>query len=115
MSRMLPFWCRKRLRRPPRMALTFLSIDLLSSSLPTARPDTAAGAVSATTCSRATWDTVLYFRNGDGVGDVCNDDACGALQSTASGSVSAGAGLHTLVIDGYSGQSGSDSLQVTRP
>ena len=77
-------------------------------------PDTAAGAVSATTCSRATWDTVLYFRNGDGVGDVCNDDAC-ALQSTATSSVSAGAGLHALILDGYSGQSGSYSLQVTRP
>jgi hypothetical protein len=57
---------------------------------------------------------VLYFRNGDGVGDVCNDDAC-ALQSTATSSVSAGAGLHALILDGYSGQSGSYSLQVTRP
>jgi len=73
-----------------------------------------AGTLTATTCSRASWDTVLYFSNGDGGGGACSDDACG-LQSQISGAVTAGPGLHTLTIDGWGGNSGSYSIAVTWP
>ncbi len=78
-------------------------------------PDTAAGAFSATTCSRATWDTILDLRNATNAGDACNDDSCGPYQSTISSTIGAGAGLHVLTIDGFAGASGSFTLQVTRP
>ncbi len=73
-----------------------------------------AGTLTATTCSRASWDTVLYFYNGTGVGGACNDDACG-LQSSITGAVSAGSGIHTLTIDGWGGSSGSYTIAVSRP
>jgi len=77
-------------------------------------PGGPSGTVTATTCSRASWDTVLALRNGDGVGDTCNDDSCG-LQSTISGTISATPGLHVLFVDGYNGASGSFSVLLTRP
>ncbi len=77
-------------------------------------PDTAGGGFSATTCTRASWDTILELRNAGGVGDACNDDSC-SLQSTTSSTLAAGASLHVLTIDGYLGASGSYSVQITRP
>ncbi|MBL8600508.1 MAG: hypothetical protein JNK72_01145 [Myxococcales bacterium] len=82
-------------------------------------PADGGGTLSAQTCNRASWDTVLYLRNGDGSvvgsGATCNDDGCGT-QSTISAGVSAGAGLHTLTVDGYfSTSSGSYTVAVTRP
>ncbi len=77
-------------------------------------PDHAGGSFTATTCSRASFDTILELRNAVGTGNACNDDSCG-LQSTVTGSVPAGAGLHVLGLDGYNGASGSFSVQVTRP
>ncbi|MEZ4391859.1 MAG: hypothetical protein R3A48_12245 [Polyangiales bacterium] len=76
-------------------------------------PSSAAGTLSASTCS-ASWDTVLYLRNGDGGGGACNDDSCG-LQSSLSGAVTAGAGIHTLTLDGFGSASGSATVSVTRP
>jgi len=73
-----------------------------------------AGTLTATTCSRAQWDTVLYLYNGDGAGGACNDDAC-ALQSTINAPVSGGAGLHALTIDGFGSGAGPYTIAVTRP
>jgi hypothetical protein len=78
-------------------------------------PGSLTGTVSATTCSRATWDTVLSIRNGDGVGDGCADDSC-SLQSTVMGSATGTPGLHAVFVDGFSvTSSGSYSVQITRP
>ncbi len=77
-------------------------------------PGSGSGAVSATTCSRAGWDTLLGIRNADGAGDGCNDDACG-LQSTVTGSASATPGLHIVYVDGFSSSQGSFSVQIVRP
>jgi hypothetical protein len=78
-------------------------------------PGSGGGTLSANTCSRASWDTVLFARNGDGSGGQCNDDGCGA-QSNISFPVASGAGVHTLTIDGYYTWSyGSYSIAVTRP
>ncbi len=59
----------------------------------------------ASTCGNATYDTELDFRSGNRAasgGSVCNDDACG-LQSTITGRVPAGAGLHVLYADACTG------------
>lgn len=78
-------------------------------------PTSTSGAFSATTCSRATWDTVLYLRNGDGTAGACNDDACG-LQSSISATIQAGRGIHALTVDGLGpGNTGTFSVAVTRP
>ena len=78
-------------------------------------PGSPSGTVTASTCSRASWDTVLAIRNGDGVGDACLDDDCG-LQSTVTGSATGAPGLHTVFIDGYSSvSSGTYSVSLTRP
>ena len=72
------------------------------------------GAFSASTCSAATWDTQLYFRDASSGVETCNDDACG-LQSTVSGTSSAGAGLRALYIDGFGGGSGAYTITYTMP
>ena len=77
-------------------------------------PGAAGGLVTATTCSRASGDTVLQLYSPDNVGDVCVDDSCG-LQSTVSGTVSGAPGLHAVFVDGYAGASGSYTVQITRP
>jgi hypothetical protein len=64
-------------------------------------PDFMGTAYTATTCGTATWDTVLDQRSATRTPlAVCNDDACG-LQSTLTNSIPAGAGLHTLYLEGY--------------
>ena len=78
-------------------------------------PDFVGGGFSATTCSRATWDTLIYVRNAAGGGDVCNDDACGPFQSTINGTIPPGAGIHTFTVDGFGANTGSFSVAVTRP
>ncbi len=78
-------------------------------------PEFGGGAFSATTCSRASWDTLIYLRNPGGAGDACNDDACGPLQSTINGSVPSGPGIHTFTVDGFSDRTGSFSVAITRP
>jgi hypothetical protein len=77
-------------------------------------PDQAAGTLTASTCSRATWNTILNVLHGSGTGETCNNDAC-SLQSSLSAAVPAGAGLHALIVDGFSGGSGAYSVLVNRP
>jgi len=77
-------------------------------------PDFGGGGFSATTCSRASWDTLIYLRNAVSGSDACNDDTC-ALQSTINATIPPGAGLHTFTVDGYSVNTGSFSVAVTRP
>ena len=69
--------------------------------------------LDAETCTGATWDTVLYVRNGNTNQIGCNDDACGDLQSRIT-NVSVGNGLFFwLVIDGFdSGHSGAYTLKT---
>ncbi len=67
--------------------------------------------VTASTCSLASFDTVLYLRSGTGVDVVCNDDACG-VQSSISGAIS-GPGLWGVFVDGWGGASGSYSVSVS--
>jgi hypothetical protein len=81
-------------------------------------PTFVSAAFSATTCGGATWDTVLALRNGSGAGNLCNDDTGGTCgwRSTISGNIPAGAGIHTLYIDGYgNGSLGTYAMSVTRP
>ena len=69
---------------------------------------------SATTCSRATWDTGLYVVSGSGLSGTllgCNDDSC-SVQTTVSATIS-GAGLYWLMVDGYSAASGPYTVAVT--
>jgi hypothetical protein len=67
-------------------------------------PAFAATQFNASTCGAATWDTVLEQRSATRTANVCNDDGCapGTLQSTITGTLPAGAGLHTIYVDGYS-------------
>ena len=58
--------------------------------------------------------TVLQLINADQRYGLCNDNACG-LQSSLAAYVTPGAGLHALVVDGFSGAGGAYSVVVTRP
>jgi hypothetical protein len=82
-------------------------------------PGAAGGTFSASTCSRATWDTLLHLSHGSGTGAACNQNStsCGtsSLQSLLSTTVPAGAGLHAFFVDGWGGAQGSYSVDVTRP
>ena len=79
-------------------------------------PEQAAGTLTANTCGRATWNTVLSVVSGAGTDNLCNNDsATCAPQSTLSAPLVAGAGLHALVVDGFSGAGGTYSVIVTRP
>jgi len=76
-------------------------------------PAFAATQFNATTCGAATWDTVLEQRSAARAANVCNDDACG-VQSTITGTIPSGAGLHTLYVDGYGAASaGAYTLSLT--
>jgi hypothetical protein len=77
-------------------------------------PEYAGGAFSASTCSRAGWDTILNLANGSSVGNACNDDSCG-LQSTITATIGSGAGIHVLTVEGYSTNAGTYTVAVTRP
>ncbi|MFO0630881.1 MAG: hypothetical protein U0325_35370 [Polyangiales bacterium] len=78
-------------------------------------PGAAGGTMTATTCSRASWDTVLHVSHGNGT-TACNDTgATCSPQSTLSATVPAGAGLHVLSVDGFSTAAGTYSAYVTRP
>ncbi len=80
------------------------------------------GAFNASTCGRATWDTVLDQRSAGRTTpsvSVCNDDvgttAC-RLQSTVASTIPDGPGLHALYVDGFTNMSfGAYAVLVTRP
>ncbi len=82
-------------------------------------PGAPGGSFSASTCGRATWDTVLHVYNASGTGNACNRNSttCGStsMQSLVTTSIPAGAGLHTFFVDGWSSAQGSYSVDVTRP
>ncbi len=79
-------------------------------------PEQAAGTMSASTCSRATWNTVLSVVSGGGSGDLCNNEGTTCSpQSSLSTTIAAGSGLHALVVDGFGLAAGSYSVLVTRP
>ncbi len=79
----------------------------------TSCPNDAPTLFQATTCGSATpYDTIVYQQSADRTAVVCNDDqgfACG-LNSSVTSQIPAGAGLHTVTVDGYNGASGSYSL-----
>ncbi len=77
-------------------------------------PESTGGSFSATTCSRASYDTLIYQRNGDGTAGACSDDFC-SLQSSITSSIPAGPGIHALTVDGFNVNTGSFSVAVTRP
>ncbi len=69
--------------------------------------------IGAATCGAATWDTVVEQRSAARTANLCDDDSCGA-QSTVTGTLSAGAGLHTIYVDGFSTtSSGAYTLSVS--
>jgi len=76
------------------------------------------GAFSASTCGRATWDTLLEQRSALRTANICNDDGSGGTcgrQSTVTSTIPAGAGIHTLYVDGFGIMSGAYSVAITRP
>ena len=67
------------------------------------------------TCSRASWDTWLSFRNARTGALTCLDDSC-TQQSTLTGTLTAGAGLYAFYVDGYNSTAfGTYSIQYTIP
>jgi hypothetical protein len=79
----------------------------------------AVGTFAASTCGRATWDTVLEQRSAARPANACNDDGVGlgcGLRSSISSSIPAGAGIHTLYVDGVGAtQLGTYGAAVSRP
>ncbi|MBX3269376.1 MAG: hypothetical protein KF729_03900 [Sandaracinaceae bacterium] len=75
------------------------------------RCPSASGTVTAETCTRASWDTVLYVRSGGDVELGCNDDAC-STQSRVSATYG-GPGVYMIVVDGFGSAAGSYSVAVT--
>jgi hypothetical protein len=66
-------------------------------------PGFTAAPFTASTCGGATWDTVVEQRSTNRTTAVCNDDTtgtCGA-RSLARGTLSAGAALHAVYVDGF--------------
>ncbi|MEZ4394476.1 MAG: MXAN_6577-like cysteine-rich protein [Polyangiales bacterium] len=76
----------------------------------------AASTFTASTCGRATWDTILAQHSaGRSTVRTCADDTCGSgLQSSLTSSIPAGPGLHALYVDGYNGASGAYTFLYTR-
>jgi hypothetical protein len=71
--------------------------------------------LTASTCGRATWNTVLSVVQGSAAA-VCDDNGCAPTQqSTLSAPIPAGSGIHALFIDGFGGAVGAYSLLVNRP
>ena len=78
----------------------------------------AGGTFTASTCGRASWDTILAQHSaGRAQERVCADDNCGGTsrQSTVTSTIPAGPGLHAVYVDGFNGASGIYSFQYTRP
>ncbi|HEY5925883.1 MAG TPA: hypothetical protein VIV11_29550 [Kofleriaceae bacterium] len=67
--------------------------------------------LDAETCTGATWDTVLYVRNGATTQVGCNDDACGNMQSRITNVSITNGNFFWLIIDGFdAGHSGAYTL-----
>ena len=81
-------------------------------------PSYTGGAFSFTTCpngstSSASFDTQLSFVQGNG-GTTCVDDSCG-LQTTITGTATAGAALRAFYVDGFGGSAGTYNVRYTVP
>jgi hypothetical protein len=76
----------------------------------------AGGNMTVSTCSRATWDTVVHVSHGNGT-QACNNDGttCAPQSSLTVAPVPPGAGLHLLYVDGFGTASGAFSATVARP
>lgn len=74
------------------------------------------GTLSVSTCGYASWDTALQLFSGS-CGSlssiVCNDDDCSSYRSTVSATVAPG--TYYVRVGGYSGATGSFSLDVSVP
>ncbi len=72
-------------------------------------PAFAATQFSASTCGAATWDTILEQRSARRAtpAAICDDDGCDVQRSIITGTLPAGAGLHTVIVDGFGGASGA--------
>jgi len=77
----------------------------------------AAGAFTASTCGRATWDTELHQYSPGRAAIVCNDDVGGTCgnRSQIAATIPAGPGLHAVYVDGCSGGLGAYTAQMNRP
>jgi hypothetical protein len=77
------------------------------------------GTFTASTCARATWDTSLHqLSAARASGVVCNDDVGGtcSLRSSITSTIPAGAGIHTLYVDGaFAASAGAYTVAVSRP
>ena len=75
------------------------------------------GTYDFTLCEDSQYDTKIYIYDGDQVNVACNDDDC----TTAAGvnwvsqllGVSLDAGVYYVVVDGYGGDEGEYTLDIT--
>ncbi len=81
----------------------------------TSCPADSGGAISASTCDGATWETVLEVQVPGSIPYTCNVDSCG-LQTSLAATEPAGAGLRVVTVDGQSGSDfGPYTLTASRP
>ena len=80
-------------------------------------PSYPGGAMTASTCSGTSFDTVLSLQiPGSGVSSCADDDPSCGVQSKMSATIPAGAGIYVLTVDGTAGRdAGNYTLAFTRP
>jgi len=80
-------------------------------------PSYAGGAMSASTCTGTSFDTVLSLQiPGSGVASCADDDPSCGVQSKMSATIPSGAGIYVLTVDGTAGSdAGNYTLKYTRP
>jgi hypothetical protein len=73
------------------------------------------GMFTASTCAGTVYDTILALQIPRTAALICDDDAC-RLQASISAALPAGAGLHVLSVDGFTGrQQGAYTVITNRP
>jgi hypothetical protein len=78
--------------------------------------NSAAGVLSASTCTGTNFDTILSLQSPGGESVVCNDDASCSVQSSLAANIPAGAGLYVIAVDGFTQvNSGNYTLTAQRP
>ncbi len=82
-------------------------------------PTFAGGMLTATTCTGATYDSVLEARDTNAAGATCNDNSmCGGMatnRATIARMIPAGAGIHVLSLGGAGGMAGVAQITGNRP
>ena len=76
-------------------------------------PDYRGGLMVASTCGRATWNTLLYSRQGNSPTAFCNDNSCGLQSLLRADRLAPGSGVRALYVDGDFGASGPFSVAVS--